>query len=154
MASMTTSVLLSHGAQEAAAFYAEIFGTEITQSVPDGAGGVMLCTLELAGRPVTVINGVGPESAGRSQRVSFQLHVDGQEEFDHYWNALVAGGTPSANGWLIDRYDVWWSIVPIQQMQLFSSATPEQRRRMGEAVAGMQRIDLAELERVLGDDAG
>lgn len=148
MTNLTTCLILTGRAGEAADFYCGVFDTHITQTVPDGQGGVMLCTFSVAGHEVVVLNGAGPEADIRSQRVTLQLHVDGQQEFDHYWDALVAGGTASKNGWLVDKFGIWWDIVPIQQMQLFSSATPEEMQRLAAAAGSMERIDIAELQRV------
>lgn len=141
------TAVLTGRAKEAADFYCQVFGTEITQIVPDGQGGVMLCTFALAGHDVIVLNGAGPEADIQSQRVTLQVHVDGQEEFDRYWYALLDGGNASKNGWLVDKFGIWWDIVPIQQMQIFSSATPEAMRRLAIAAQSMERIDIAELGR-------
>ena len=148
MPNLTTCLLLTGRAKEAADFYCEVFGADITQSVPDGEGGVILCTFTLAGHDVVVLNGVGPESEIQSQRVSLQVHVDGQAEFDHYWYGLLEGGQASTNGWLVDKFGVWWGIVPIQQMQIFSSAGPDAMQRLSMAAGSMERIDIAELQRV------
>lgn len=148
MARLTTCLILSGRAKEAADFYCDVFGTGITQTVPDGEGGVMLCTFTLAGHDVVVLNGTGPEADIQSQRVTLQVHVDGQEEFDHYWYALLDGGHPSKNGWFVDKFGIWWDIVPIQQMQIFSSATADAMQRLAVAARSMERIDIAELERV------
>lgn len=147
MRSLTTCLILTNRAKEAADFYCDVFGTDITQTVPDGQGGVMLCTVTLAGHDVVVMNGTGPESEIQSQRVSLQVHVDGQEEFDHYWYALLEGGHPSKNGWLVDKFGIWWDIVPIQQMQIFSTADTAALERLAAAARSMERIDIAELQR-------
>lgn len=148
MTSLVTCLILTGQAEEASKFYCELFDSHIEQAVPDGQGGIMLCTFTLAGHDVVVLNGAGPESEIQSQRVTLQVHVDGQEEFDHYWFGLLDGGAPSKNGWLIDKFGVWWNIVPIQQMQIISSASPEAMPRIGAAANAMERIDIAELQRI------
>lgn len=148
MATLVTCLVISGRAEEASDFYCALFGTTIEQRVPDGQGGVMLCTFDLGGHRVVIINGAGPESDIQSQRVSLQVHVDGQEEFDHYWYGLLDGGVPSKNGWLIDKFGIWWGIVPIQQMQIISSASAEAMRSIGAAANSMERIDIAELQRI------
>ncbi len=52
MAKLTTCLVMTGRAQEASEFYSTLFGSEITQTVPDGQGGVMLCTFSLAGHEV------------------------------------------------------------------------------------------------------
>lgn len=152
MTSMTTCLILTGQAKEASNFYCQVFGTEIAQTVPDGEGGVMLCTFALAGHDVVVLNGVGPEADIQSQRVTLQVHVDGQEEFDHYWYALLEGGHASKNGWLVDKFGIWWDIVPVEQMRIVSSASPEAMQRIVAAARSMERIDIAELERAAAGD--
>lgn len=111
---LTTCLILTGRAKEAADLYCEAFGTETTQTVPDGEGGVMLCTFVLAGHEVVVLNGAGPESDIQSQRVTLQAHVDGQEEFDHFWYGLLDGGHASKNGWLVDKFCIWWSLGSVE----------------------------------------
>lgn len=151
MTSVSTALILTGRADEASRFYASALGTEVTRRVPDGHGGVLLATLEVAGHEIVVINGTGPEADVRSQRVTLQIHVDGQREFDRYWYALLDGGVPSQNGWLVDRYGVWWNVVPVQQMQLFARASTnsEVLGRLGAAATSMHRIDIDELERIV-----
>ena len=151
MTSLATCLILTGQAQEASEFYCELFDSHIEQTVPDGEGGIMICTFTLAGHDVVVLNGAGPESEIQSQRVTLQVHVDGQEEFDHYWYRLLDGGAHSKNGWLVDKFGIWWNIVPIQQMQIISSASPEAMPRIGAAATAMERIDIAELQRIAAE---
>lgn len=81
IAKLTTCLILTGKALEASAFYCTLFGSEITQTVPDGQGGIMLRTFTLAGHDVVVLNGAGPEADIQSQRVTLEVHVDGQQEF-------------------------------------------------------------------------
>ena len=148
MASLVTCLVITGRAEEASEFYCALFNTTIERRVPDGQGGVMLCTFDLLGHCVVVINGAGPESDVQSQRVTLQVHVDGQQEFDHYWYGLLDGGTPSNNGWLVDKFGLWWDIVPLQMMELVTSSPPETMGRIAAAANGMQRIDIAELQRI------
>lgn len=148
MASLVTSLMLTGRAKEAAEFYCALFDTSLQTTIPGADGDYALCTLSIHDQQVVIIGGSGPESHLRSQRVALQLHVDGQEEFDHYWYGLLEGGEARSNGWLIDRFGVWWSLVPIQQMRIFASATPEAVGRIGQALGQMDRIDIAELERI------
>ena len=48
------------------------------------------------------------------EAVSLQVNCKTQEELDHYWDRLSAGGDEAAQqcGWLKDKYGVSWQIVP------------------------------------------
>lgn len=56
------------------------------------AGSVMTVAFELDGQPFTALNG-GPIFRF-NEAVSFQIFCDTQQEVDHYWNKLSAGGRP------------------------------------------------------------
>lgn len=146
MPKLNTCIVLKDQAEEAAEFYAGLFGVSAINRVPDGRGGVMLCTLRLADQDVVILNGGGDELV--SQRVSLQIHVDGQEEFDHFWFSLSEGGQESMNGWLVDRFGVWWGIVSVQQMRLVAEATPEVMGRLWRTLNSQGRVDIARLERI------
>src|SRR4051794_28812493 len=99
--------------EEAARFYTAIFpNSRITQSLP------VMVAFELAGQPFTALNG-GPMFKF-NEAVSLQIMCDSQEEVDHYWNALTAGGSEQPCGWLKDRYGLSWQVVPRQAIALFT----------------------------------
>src|SRR5688500_4855731 len=92
-------------AEEAANFYVRIFpnskigfitrfsaeGQEIHGKAP---GSVMTVAFELDGQPFTALNG-GPIFKF-NEAVSLQINCETQDEIDHYWVKLSAGGDPKA----------------------------------------------------------
>ena len=103
--------------EEAAAFYVSLFkNSRITdvsrygEAGPRPAGTVMVVCFELDGQPFTALNG-GPEFTF-NEAISFQIDCSSQEEVDHYWEGLTAGGEEGPCGWLKDRYGVSWQVVP------------------------------------------
>src|SRR4051794_24985359 len=91
-------------AEDAARFYTGIFpNSRITQVSRYGeagqevhhqpAGTVMTVAFELDGQPFTGLNG-GPVFTF-NEAISLQVSCETQEEVDHYWNALSAGGDPN-----------------------------------------------------------
>src|SRR5437667_7553718 len=110
-------------AEEAAKFYTSIFrNSKITATTRYGeagreihgrpAGSVMTVAFELDGHGFTALNG-GPVFKF-NEAISFQVNCDTQQEVDHYWDKLSAGGDEKAQqcGWLKDKYGVSWQIVP------------------------------------------
>jgi predicted 3-demethylubiquinone-9 3-methyltransferase (glyoxalase superfamily) len=50
-----------------------------------------------------------------NEAISFQVHCETQKEVDYYWEKLSEGGDEQSQqcGWLKDKYEVSWQIVPI-----------------------------------------
>jgi predicted 3-demethylubiquinone-9 3-methyltransferase (glyoxalase superfamily) len=139
-------------AEEAAAFYTSVLpGSRILDVSRYGAAGprpegmAMTVSFELAGQRFVALNG-GPEFTF-SEAISFQVSCEGQEEVDAYWAALSEGGEEGPCGWLKDRFGVSWQIVPTALPRLLSDPDPDTSRRVMEAMLGMRKIEIADLER-------
>jgi predicted 3-demethylubiquinone-9 3-methyltransferase (glyoxalase superfamily) len=145
-------------AEEAAQYYVGIFknsrishiarygkaGQEIHGRPP---GSVMVAVFELDGQTFTALNG-GPVFKF-NEAISLQVNCASQEEIDHYWEKLSAGGDPKAQqcGWLKDRYGLSWQVIPNDMAALVGDAdTPAGERAMN-AMLRMKKIDIAEIER-------
>ncbi|HQR20301.1 MAG TPA: VOC family protein [Burkholderiaceae bacterium] len=107
------------------------------------AGSVMVVTFDLDGQPFMALNG-GPVFRF-TEAISLVVHCETQDEIDHYWTALGAGGDPRAQqcGWLKDRYGLSWQIVPTVIEQLMTG--PRSDAVMA-AVLKMKKIDLSALQ--------
>ena len=75
---------------------------------------------------------------------SMVVNCDSQEEIDHYWEKLGAGGFFSMCGWLQDRFGVSWQVVPAVLPKLM--ADPERAPRVVAAFRKMQKFEIALLE--------
>ncbi|MBV9990359.1 MAG: VOC family protein [Alphaproteobacteria bacterium] len=139
-------------AQDAAKFYCSVFpNSKITatsyygEAGPRPKGSVLTVGFELNGQPFTALNG-GPQFKF-SEAVSFQIYCDSQDEVDHYWNGLLAGGgTEDMCGWLKDRYGLSWQVVPNRLIELITSPDEAKTRRVTEAMFKMRKLDIAALE--------
>src|SRR3712207_2884507 len=126
-------------AEEAAAYYIDVFGSGQVLSVaryPEGApgptGSVMTVEFELAGQRYVGING-GPQFPF-TEAVSFQITCGDQAEVDHFWERLTDGGEESQCGWLKDRYGLSWQVVPAGMEEYLTDEDPERARRAMEAM--------------------
>ena len=148
-------------AEAAVACYTSIFpNSRITASSHYGEAGrdihgrppgsVMTLAFELDGVPFTALNG-GPVFQF-NEAVSLQVNCDTQDEIDHYWGALSAGGPVQAQqcGWLKDRFGLSWQIVPAFLAELVSDADPARADRTMRALLGMKKLDIGELRRAAG----
>jgi predicted 3-demethylubiquinone-9 3-methyltransferase (glyoxalase superfamily) len=144
--------------EEAAKFYTAIFknskitqisrysevGREVHGKEP---GTVMTVAFELDGTSFTALNG-GPVFKF-SEAISFQVNCETQEEVDHYWSKLSAGGDPQAQqcGWLKDRFGVSWQIVPTVLVELMNDPDAAKAQRVTAAMLQMKKLDIAALKR-------
>ncbi len=133
--------------EEAAEFYTSIFPNSSIGPVsryPE-TGKVMAGEFTLDGTTFRAING-GPEFTF-SEAVSFAVNCVNQEQVDHYWDSLLAGGgEESVCGWLKDRYGLSWQIVPTAAYELFSDPNPARARAATEAMFKQKKIVLSELQ--------
>jgi predicted 3-demethylubiquinone-9 3-methyltransferase (glyoxalase superfamily) len=82
-----------------------------------------------------------------SEATSFQTFWADQDEVDHYWDRLSEGGQESQCGWLKDRFGVSWQVVPTALFELLGDPDPGRAQRAMQAMLGMAKIEIAELQR-------
>lgn len=128
-------------ALEAAKFYCNIFkNSAITAETP------MVVIFELNGEKFMALNG-GPRFTF-NEAVSFVVECADQEELDHYWNSLIAGGgEESMCGWLKDKYGMSWQVIPGMLGQLMDKGIPAKSDAMMQALMKMKKIDIAALQK-------
>jgi predicted 3-demethylubiquinone-9 3-methyltransferase (glyoxalase superfamily) len=95
--------------------------------------------------PYVGLNG-GPQFTF-TEAISFQIMCADQDEVDHYWTRLAEGGEHGPCGWLKDRFGVSWQVVPTRLNELIADPDVARAQRAFQAMLGMKKIDIAELER-------
>lgn len=108
-------------------------------------GSVMTVVFELNGQPFTALNG-GPIFKF-NEAVSFQIFCESQEEVDHYWENLSAGGDPAAQqcGWLKDRYGLSWQVVPTALIEMIADPDRVKSQKVMASMMQMKKLDIAAL---------
>jgi predicted 3-demethylubiquinone-9 3-methyltransferase (glyoxalase superfamily) len=104
---------------------------------------VVILNFELDGEEFIALNG-GPYFKF-SPAVSFYISCEDQEEIDHYWEKLSAGGEIEMCGWLKDKYGVSWQVVPSILNELMQDKNPAKSRRVMDALLEMRKIEIAGL---------
>ncbi|MBW8744293.1 MAG: VOC family protein [Sphingomonas sp.] len=146
-------------AEEAANLYASIFPDSSVDAVnrspadyPNGkAGDVLTVDFTVLGMKFLGLNG-GPMFKF-DEAVSFIVHTKDQAETDRYWDAIVAsGGTPSACGWINDRFGLRWQITPQRLLDMMTSTDRAAAKRAMDAMMNMVKIDIATLERAFSGE--
>jgi predicted 3-demethylubiquinone-9 3-methyltransferase (glyoxalase superfamily) len=152
MPAITPCLWFDTQGEEAAAFYVSVFPhsrivstSQYGEAGPRPAGTVLTVEFELDGRPFTALNG-GPEFTF-SEAVSFQIDCADQEQVDHYWSALTAGGGEEGPcGWLKDRFGLSWQVVPRRLTELLADPDAGRSQRAMQAMLAMKKIDIAGVE--------
>ena len=149
MPSITPFLWFDNQAEEAIAFYRSVFANSKggpMQMVGDGPERRLLSgSWELEGQPFMAING-GPHFSF-TEAVSFMVTCADQAEVDDLWEKLLDGGKASRCGWLKDRFGLSWQIVPQGMFALLNDPDRAKAKRAPDAMMGMVKLDLAELER-------
>ena len=156
MKTITPCLWFNGQGEDAAKFYTSIFkNSKITHTQRYGeagqehhrqpVGSVMVVAFEINGQPFTALNG-GPQFKF-TEAVSLMVRCKDQQEIDHYWKKLSAGGPPEAQicGWLKDKYGLSWQVVPAMLTDMMRDAKGYDRMMV--ALMGMKKLVIAELEK-------
>ncbi|MCW3119353.1 MAG: hypothetical protein JWM28_3435 [Chitinophagaceae bacterium] len=123
-------------AQAAAEYYCSIVkNSKIISANP------MVVNFQLNGFKFMGLNG-GPQYKF-SPANSYVIECETQEEIDHYWEKLGAGGVYNQCGWLDDKFGVSWQIVPSILGKLMSD--PEKAPRVIKAFMQMTKFNIEAL---------
>jgi predicted 3-demethylubiquinone-9 3-methyltransferase (glyoxalase superfamily) len=148
---ITPFLWFDHQAEEAVGFYTSIFKdskegtvTRYGEAGPGPKGSVLTMAFELDGQGFVALNG-GPKYQF-TPAISFVINCESQEEVDHYWETLSAGGQEIQCGWLRDKYGVSWQVVPTVLIDMLHDQDAARAQRVMKAMLQMKKIDIAGLE--------
>ncbi|PYN83110.1 MAG: hypothetical protein DMD96_03470 [Candidatus Rokuibacteriota bacterium] len=143
-------------AEAAANFYVSIFkiskigsitryDEEAAKAAGRPKGSVMTVAFDLDGQGFTALNG-GPLFKF-TEAISLVVNCQTQEEVDHFWEKLSAGGEEVQCGWLKDRFGVSWQVVPTVLVEMLQDKDPEKSKRVMAAMLKMKKIDIEPLKK-------
>ena len=157
MTKITPFLWFDTQAEDAANFYVSIFrNSRIVKIARYGAAGpglegsVMTVEFELDGQPFIALNG-GPYFKF-TEAISFSVDCHTQDEVDHYWDNLSAGGEQVQCGWLKDKFGLSWQVNPSILGKLLGDPEPEKAKRVMAAMLKMKKIDIAALHAAYAGD--
>lgn len=108
-------------------------------------GTVMTVEFELDGQKFVALNG-GPQFKF-SEAISFQISCETQEEIDHFWSRLTAGGEEGPCGWLKDRFGLSWQVVPKVLSEMLKDSDTKKSQRVTKAFLQMKKFDIEALKK-------
>lgn len=143
-------------AEEAVKFYTSIFENtnigKVARYDEAGAkasgrpkGSAMIIPFQLEGQDFIALNG-GPRFKF-TEAISFVVNCETQEEVDHFWEKLSAGGQEEQCGWLKDKYGLSWQIVPTVLGKLMQDRDPARQQRVMQALLQMKKISIEGLQK-------
>lgn len=154
MQKITPFLWFDRQAEDAAQFYTGIFPNSRIKSVLKydeagsqaagmPAGTTMTVAFDLDGQEFVALNG-GPHFR-INEAVSLVINCESQDEIDHYWKHLTAGGPAEAQqcGWLKDRFGVSWQVVSVEAIRLLQGNDQARAGRVMSAILQMKKIDIA-----------
>jgi predicted 3-demethylubiquinone-9 3-methyltransferase (glyoxalase superfamily) len=76
--------------------------------------------------------------------MSIMKKCETQAEIDELWERLSEGGKTIECGWLVDRFGVFWQIIPAALGQWMSD--PKKAPAVLNALMQMKKLDMATLK--------
>ncbi|PXY24829.1 hypothetical protein DI005_04475 [Prauserella sp. PE36] len=145
MSRISSFLWFNDQAEEATEYYVSLVPNSKVGKVTRGPDGkVLVVNFELDGQQFVALNG-GPQFAF-TEAFSIFVTCDSQAEVDELWNTLTEEGEEGQCGWLKDRYGLSWQIVPVRMLELLNDPDPARAKRAMDAMMGMRKLDVAELE--------
>ncbi|MBG6217732.1 putative 3-demethylubiquinone-9 3-methyltransferase (glyoxalase superfamily) [Arthrobacter sp. CAN_A6] len=150
MSVITPCLWFESEAEDAAALYTGVVRNSrilaVARSGVEEDAPAVSVSFELDGQPFLALNGA--RAVPFTDAVSFQIGCSGQDEVDHYWDSLTAGGGQAGRcGWLKDRYGVSWQVVPTALPSLIGGEDTAGAQRALSAMLTMGKLDIGVLER-------
>ncbi len=85
-----------------------------------------------------------------NEGISLIVKCKDQEEIDHFWEKLSAGGEKGPCGWLKDKHGVSWQIVPMIMDEMMKSKDAKRTKNVMEVMLKMTKLEIDKLEKAYG----
>ncbi len=145
---VVTHLWFEDGAEDAANFYTSLLPNSKIEAVThfDRAKNLYGVVFTLAGQEYRALN-AGP-TYKLSPAISLWVKCDDQKEIDRIWDAILKnGGKEQACGWVQDKWGLCWQIIPVALEGMIADPDEAARSRVLQAVWGMIKLDIAQLEK-------
>lgn len=148
MQTITPFLWFDDVAEEAMNFYLNIFNDSELLSIERDkkTGKVFSCSFRLNRQTFYALNG-GPLFQF-TPAISFMVECETQQEIDHYWDSLTAGGEESRCGWLKDKFGMSWQIVPKRLKEYLGNPDKSKAQAAMQAMLKMGKMDIAMFESI------
>jgi predicted 3-demethylubiquinone-9 3-methyltransferase (glyoxalase superfamily) len=145
-------------AEEAINFYTSVFKDGQIGGIlrygkgeePDKEGTVKHAEFTLEGQEFAAMDSAHGHNFTFNEAISFMVHCDTQDEIDYYWDKLSADPMAEQCGWLKDKFDLSWQIVPTLMYEMLRDKDEKRIARVTEAFLKMKKLEIEELKKAYG----
>jgi predicted 3-demethylubiquinone-9 3-methyltransferase (glyoxalase superfamily) len=145
-------------AEEAINFYASVFKNGQIGGIlrygkgeePDKEGTVKHAEFTLEGQEFAAMDSAHGHNFTFNEAISFMVHCDTQDEIDYYWDKLSADPMAEQCGWLKDKFNLSWQIVPTLMNEMLRDKDEKRIARVTEAFLKMKKLEIEELKKAYG----
>jgi predicted 3-demethylubiquinone-9 3-methyltransferase (glyoxalase superfamily) len=145
-------------AEEAIKFYTSVFKDGQIGGIlrygkgeePDREGTVKHAEFTLEGQEFAAMDSAHGHNFTFNEAISFMVHCDTQDEIDYYWYKLSADPMAEQCGWLKDKFDLSWQIVPTLMDEMLRDKDEKRIARVTEAFLKMKKLEIEELKKAYG----
>jgi predicted 3-demethylubiquinone-9 3-methyltransferase (glyoxalase superfamily) len=142
-------------AEEAINFYTSVFKDGQIGGIlrygkgeePDKEGTVKHAEFTLEGQEFAAMDSAHGHNFTFNEAISFMVHCDTQDEIDYYWDKLSADPMAEQCGWLKDKFDLSWQIVPTLMDEMLRDKDEKRIARVTEAFLKMKKLEIEELKK-------
>lgn len=141
-------------AEEAISFYRSCFAGSSLDMLArydagdgDTVGHIKYARFSLDGYQLSAMDSGFAHAFNFTEGLSMVVHCATQDEVDHFWSALSAGGEESQCAWLKDKYGVSWQIVPVDLGRYIGGSDRDGASRAMQAMLGMKKLDIDAIRR-------
>ena len=145
-------------AEEAINFYTSVFKDGQIGGIlrygkgeePDREGTIKHAEFTLEGQEFAAMDSAHGHNFTFNEAISFMVHCDTQDEIDYYWDKLSADPMAEQCGWLKDKFNLSWQIVPTLMAEMLRDKDEKRIARVTEAFLKMKKLEIEELKKAYG----
>lgn len=142
-------------AEEAIRYYAEVFeDSEIGMisrykegEASSANAKINYASFKLAGMDFAAMDNGFDVNFSFNEAVSLIVNCKNQQEIDYFWDKLSFVPEAEQCGWIKDKFELSWQIVPVILNDMMKSSDRKKYQRVTEAVLKMKKLDIEVLQK-------
>jgi predicted 3-demethylubiquinone-9 3-methyltransferase (glyoxalase superfamily) len=141
--------------EEAINFYVSVFHNAKVGDIlrydrgeePDVEGTIKHASFTLEGQEFAGMDSAREHNFTFNEAISLMVHCETQDEIDYYWERLSVDPKAEQCGWLKDKYNLSWQVVPNVMDEMMSDQDEKKIARVTEAFLNMKKLNIETLKK-------